>query len=113
MKVIIGFLVHGTLIALMYFDEFKGISYAGNIAIFFFWFFIVISIITIFIPPERIFKGETKTNKMIYVFHFSSIAFAVMIGWTITAIAYLIGIFSLMIKRSVYLDELQEKELVE
>lgn len=111
MKVFItNLVVYLLMILLMYADEFKGIDYAGNIAIFAAWFFIVCGFICLFSNPEELYKKPRRFGALSKTTQYLMIGFMVAIGWTVTGLFLLITTICLHVKYLAYKNK-QELEM--
>jgi len=102
-RVLINLCIYSVMAALMIADEFYGVTYAGNIAIFTAWFFIIILLLGLFADPEEMYKD--KPSKIVMVGQIAMIMLMVAIGWVFTGACYLAVTFMHYAKRKAYIDE--------
>jgi len=106
---VISNLINLVIIAAVYLDHFKGIEYAGNLAIFAIWILIVLGFIAVFLPSKELYKNHTKLNYFNRVTQVALLLELIALGWTFTAVGYFSCLLFLWGKRAIYKEE-QEKE---
>ena len=106
-ELLINLAIYASMIALMAADEFYKIEYAGNLAIFVAWFFIVFGFISLASDPKNLFKDEPTFPALVKTGQLLMVGFMIMIGWTFTGLFYLTAILFLNVKKSLYKDEIK------
>lgn len=87
LKTLINLAIYIVMMALIYASEFMGNQYAGNLAIFLAWFFIVIGFIALFVEPKKLFS-QSKVNPIVKSVQYLMILLMVIVGWTVTGTIY-------------------------
>ena len=100
--------IYTTMIFAIYLDEFENVEYAGNLAVFTAWFFIIAGFLLLFADPKDLFDKKTILPKVSKTYQYIMIAFMVSIGWTWTGLFYFVAALFMQIKHSTYKDTLNK-----
>lgn len=112
MRTLANIVFNLVLMACIACSELKGISAAGNVAMFVSWFIIIITILGLFFS-EKVYERMKSENKVhiptARILSVSVVSCMVIFGWMITAAFFL---FSILITHVQYLSwlELQERD---
>lgn len=106
-RLIINLVIYAAMASCIWADEFMRVEYAGNLAIFAAWFFILTGFIALFAPPERLFDGSLLLPAVSKAAQYLVIGFMVTIGWTVTGSFYFLVAIAMHIKHSAYKDTLK------
>jgi len=104
-NLLISITIYISMIAMMIADEFYEIQYAGNLAMFIAWFYIVIGFIAITTNPEELFKNTPSLIWLQRSFQYLMIGVMIMIGWTVTGLFYFLAASAFHFKYAIYLEK--------
>jgi len=107
MKKLIPFILNILTTAGIIYGHWLGHQEASNLVISFLWILSALTLITIFIPSKEFFKQGVKKNILNRIFGVIIIILLIAAGWWFTAIIYTTATLSMIIKKSLWIDELK------
>ena len=103
-QLLINILIYTIIIAGVYTKELMGVDYLSNLGTALAWLLVVVGVIGLFLPPEKLHRTEnTLINRIITrILCYSSCIFMIVMGWIVTGVCLLLVSALLYAKRVEY-----------
>lgn len=80
-----------------------GYEWAGNLAMFASWFFIILCLLIMAIPAEKFVINEGNRSLLVKILFFADIMIMVSVGWFVTAAFVILGWLILLVKKEMHI----------